>query len=125
MSRALAEDIFEPYQSALLDLVPDSLELDETYRLIPVDYGDVCLNYDIDWFVKNELNPPTTLTDLTQPAYERLTVVENPATSSPGLAFLRRRPISASLAPRVMANGRWLSLMLVALRLRLYLQIPL
>ncbi len=88
MSRALAEDIFEPYQSASLDLVPDSLELDETYRLIPVDYGDVCLNYDIDWFVKNELNPPTTLTDLTQPPYESLTIVENPATSSPGLAFL-------------------------------------
>lgn len=88
MSRALAEDIFEAYQTDSLDLVPDSLELDETNRLIPIDYGDVCLNYDIEWFAENELNPPTTLADLTQPAYESLTVMENPATSSPGLAFL-------------------------------------
>ena len=31
---------------------------------------------------------PTTLDDLTKPAYKGLLVVENPATSSPGLAFL-------------------------------------
>ena len=31
---------------------------------------------------------PTTLDDLTKPAYKDLLVVENPATSSPGLAFL-------------------------------------
>lgn len=88
MSRALTEDIFEPYEAEALDLVPDSLELDETHRLTPVDYGDVCLNYDIAWFEENDLDPPTSLGDLTQPDYEGLTVVENPATSSPGLAFL-------------------------------------
>ena len=31
---------------------------------------------------------PKTLDDLTKPAYKGLLVVENPATSSPGLAFL-------------------------------------
>lgn len=88
MSRALAEDIFEPYQTDALEVVPDSLELDETHRLTPVDYGDVCLNYDIGWFEENDLDPPANLRDLTQLAYEGLTVVENPATSSPGLSFL-------------------------------------
>jgi len=34
------------------------------------------------------LPPPATLDDLTKPAYKGLTVVENAATSSPGLAFL-------------------------------------
>ncbi len=31
---------------------------------------------------------PSDLAALTQPEYKALTVVENPATSSPGLAFL-------------------------------------
>jgi thiamine transport system substrate-binding protein len=88
MSRALAEDIFEPYQTEALEVVPDALELDETHRLTPVDYGDVCLNYDIGWFEENDLDLPANLGDLTKPAYESLSVVENPATSSPGLAFL-------------------------------------
>ncbi|MEN3809647.1 thiamine ABC transporter substrate-binding protein [Chromobacterium piscinae] len=53
-----------------------------------VDYGYVTLNYDKAWFAKSKLPLPKTLNDLTQPAYKNLLVVENPATSSPGLAFL-------------------------------------
>lgn len=88
MGRALEADIFEPYQSPLLSAVPDALKLDESGRLLPVDYGDVCLNYDKAWFAEQGLEPPQTLRDLTDPAYQSLLVVENPATSSPGLAFL-------------------------------------
>ena len=53
-----------------------------------VDFGDVCLNYDIAWFTERALNPPATLDDLLLPEYADLLVVENPSTSSPGLAFL-------------------------------------
>ncbi len=53
-----------------------------------VDFGDVCVNYDIEYFTQHQLQPPTTLDDLTQPEYKDLLVVENPATSSPGLAFM-------------------------------------
>lgn len=88
MSRALQADIFEPYNSPMLTNVPDELELDTQHRLLPVDYGDVCLNYDKAWFVERGIDPPADLNDLTQPTYKGLTVVENPATSSPGLAFL-------------------------------------
>lgn len=56
--------------------------------MLPVDYGDVCLNYDVGWFQDHNLVPPADLTDLVRPEYRGLTVVENPATSSPGLAFL-------------------------------------
>jgi thiamine transport system substrate-binding protein len=55
---------------------------------VQVDFGDVCVNYDIAWFTEHGIQPPTTLDDLLQPAYKDLLVVENPATSSPGLAFL-------------------------------------
>jgi thiamine transport system substrate-binding protein len=87
-SRAIAADIFLPYASPLLAEIPVSLKLDQQNRLLPVDYGDVCLNYDKEWFRKNNLAPPTDLADLIKPAYRGLTVVENPATSSPGMAFL-------------------------------------
>ena len=87
-SRAIEADIFQPYASPLLANIPLSLQLDKQYRLLPVDYGDVCLNYDKEWFKKNNLAPPTDLTDLVKPKYKALTVVENPATSSPGMAFL-------------------------------------
>jgi len=88
MSRALKADIFEPYASPLLDKIPDQLELDPQYRLLPVDYGDVCLNYDKAWFAEHGIDPPADLSALKDPTYRGLTVVENPATSSPGLAFL-------------------------------------
>jgi thiamine transport system substrate-binding protein len=88
LSRALAAGIFAAYESPALADVPDQLELDGTHRLLPLDYGDVCLNYDKAWFAEAELDPPGSLADLADPAYEGLLVVENPATSSPGLAFL-------------------------------------
>jgi thiamine transport system substrate-binding protein len=88
LSRALDADIFEAYESDALTAVPDTLELDSSHRLTPVDFGDVCLNYDKNWFEEKGIEPPQTLAELTEPAYESLTVVENPSTSSPGLAFL-------------------------------------
>jgi thiamine transport system substrate-binding protein len=88
LSRALDEDILYPYASPLLDEIPDRLELDPQHRALPVDYGNVCLNYDKSWFAEHDLAPPESLDDLVLPQYEGLTVVENPATSSPGLAFL-------------------------------------
>ncbi|HQE92083.1 MAG TPA: thiamine ABC transporter substrate-binding protein [Anaerolineae bacterium] len=88
LSRALNADIFEPYQAKNLSVIPKALHLDNKYRVVPTDYGDVCLNYDKAYFAEHSLALPQSLTDLTQPEYRGLLVVENPASSSPGLAFL-------------------------------------
>lgn len=88
LSRALENDIFIPYDSPMLAEIDDSLKLDSQNRALPVDFGDVCLNYDKAWFADSGLEPPTSLEQLADPAYAGLTVVENPATSTPGLAFL-------------------------------------
>ncbi|MEE4243476.1 MAG: thiamine ABC transporter substrate-binding protein [Desulfopila sp.] len=88
LSRALAADIFLPYASPLLNEIHQELRLDPENRLLPVDFGDVCLNYDKEWFSKKGLAPPNDLADLIKPEYRGLTVVQNPATSSPGMAFL-------------------------------------
>lgn len=86
--RALAEDIFVPYTPKGLEDVDAALKLDPEHRLVPVDFGDVCLNWDIKWFEQKAIAPPQSLEDLIKPEYKDLTVVQNPATSSPGLAFL-------------------------------------
>jgi len=88
LSRALDEGIFEAYKSPVLDDIDPSFQLDPSYHALPVDFGDVCLNYQKSYFQDAGLEPPATLDDLTQPAYRDLLTVENPATSSPGLAFL-------------------------------------
>lgn len=93
LSRALDGDIFEP--GVLDDGNPDLggipaelLELAPAGEVVPVDFGDVCINYDIAWFDERDLPPPTTLDDLLAPEYADLLVVQDPASSSPGLAFV-------------------------------------
>jgi thiamine transport system substrate-binding protein len=88
LSRALDAGIFETYASPIMDQVPDEFRLDLKNRALPVDYGDVCINYSKAFFLKNDLPVPASLDDLLKPEYNGLLVVENPATSSPGLAFM-------------------------------------
>ncbi|HEY8135906.1 MAG TPA: thiamine ABC transporter substrate-binding protein [Candidatus Limnocylindrales bacterium] len=87
LSRALDADIFEPYRAAGVTAVPAVLRLDARERVTPIDYGDVCINFDKEAF--DDANPaPRTLADLAKPQYSGQLVVEDPGTSSPGLAFM-------------------------------------
>jgi thiamine transport system substrate-binding protein len=88
LSRALSAGIYQSYDSPLLAQIPKAFQLDPTDHALPVDYGDVCLNYDRMYFADHHLAVPQSLEDLGKPEYKGLLVVENPATSSPGLAFL-------------------------------------
>ncbi len=88
LSRALEADIFSPYNSPVLAELPAELKLDPENRLLPVDYGYVNINYDRSALEAEELAPPQDLRELTQPEWRGKLVVQNPATSSPGLAFL-------------------------------------
>jgi thiamine transport system substrate-binding protein len=89
LSAALDAKVFEPYTAEGLDTVPAALTaLVPGGEATPIDYGDVCINVDTAWFDAHELAPPADLDALADPAYKGLLVVENPASSSPGLAFL-------------------------------------
>jgi len=88
-SRALDEGVFADYESgaaaagdAAAYAIPGSS------ALTAIDYSDVCLNYDLGWFEESDLDAPSGFEDLADPAYAGLLSVTNPATSSPGLAFL-------------------------------------
>lgn len=88
LTRALERKVFAKYRPAGLDTVPTSLRLDPTGHATPIDFGDVCVNADRKAFGARFLLPPRTLDDLADPRYKDMLVVENPATSSPGLAFV-------------------------------------
>lgn len=85
IARAAQNQVIEPYTgpAAQREAVATL-----GFGAVPVDHGYVTLNIDKAWFTKHKLALPQTLQDLTQPAYRKLLVVQHPATSSPGLAFL-------------------------------------
>lgn len=85
-SRALDEDVFAPYEVAVDG--PGEHAIDDTNRLTAVDLGDVCLNVDPAALAAKGVPVPTSYADLVKPIYKDLLVVEDPATSSPGLAYL-------------------------------------
>jgi thiamine transport system substrate-binding protein len=85
LQQGLDADLFEPYESPRLSVVPQEYQLDPEHRVTPIDRGDVCVNVDLKAFATTD-DPPSTLDDL--PAFASDLVVENPATSTPGLAFL-------------------------------------
>ena len=87
LSRALDAQIFDPYTPSGLTTVPGALQQGTNGIVTPIDYGDVCVNYDKEAFGA-DLPPPQSLEDLADSRYREMLVVENPATSSPGLAFV-------------------------------------
>ncbi len=87
-SRALAEGVFEPYTSPEADRGPQLYAIDQEHRLSAVDLGDVCINVDTRYFAAKGIAAPTSYDDLADPKYKDLMVAEDPATASPGLAFL-------------------------------------
>jgi thiamine transport system substrate-binding protein len=88
LSRALKGDIFDPYTPAALTHVDPTYVGDAKHRVTPIDHSEVCVDYDRSWFATHGIARPTSIGDLTDPRYRGLLVVENPATSTPGLAFV-------------------------------------
>ncbi|CQR61494.1 thiamine ABC transporter substrate-binding protein [Streptomyces leeuwenhoekii] len=89
LSRALDNGLFQPYEAKDADRVRPEYRADQDrHRVTPVDTGDICVNYDKEWFSEHKLTPPASFDDLIEPRYKNLLVTENAATSSPGLGFL-------------------------------------
>jgi thiamine transport system substrate-binding protein len=90
-SRAAHEGVLRDFVSADITDDEEAFLLPEAQggaQLTPIDYGDVCVNVDHEWFAREGLAEPVTLDDLAKPEYARLLVVEAANASSPGLAFL-------------------------------------
>jgi thiamine transport system substrate-binding protein len=88
LTKALASDAFVKYEPKALADIPAEVKMDPSGRFTPVDEATVCVDYDKSWFSSHHLAPPTDLASLGEKQYANLLVVEDPALSSPGLAFL-------------------------------------
>lgn len=84
IGKALSGDLFQSYRPDAADAIDQDLVVDDSYRLIPFDYGNIVLNYDSEAIT----DPPTTWEELIDPRFEESIVLMNPATSSPGRNFL-------------------------------------
>jgi thiamine transport system substrate-binding protein len=83
--KAKAADVIEAYSGASSQ---GESKAEFAGMAVAVDYGFVTLNYDKAAVAKRGLPLPKSLEELTQPAFQKWLVVENPATSGPGYAFL-------------------------------------
>lgn len=88
LAGADAADLFDPTALPVPTGLRSDLPDPGIDGVVPVDVGDVCVNYDRAYFDEAGLAPPQTLEDLADDAYAGMLVVQNPATSSPGLSFL-------------------------------------
>lgn len=88
LPRARAAGLFEPYASPRLEAVDPAYRFDPDHLVTPVDVGWVTLNADLAALSAAGLALPGDLSQLTDPRYRGTLVVEDPTTSSPGLAFL-------------------------------------
>nr|WP_246372481.1 thiamine ABC transporter substrate-binding protein [Gordonia humi] len=88
-ARPIEAGALEPYTSPLAaNGAADFAIENHVDQLTAVDRGDVCINVDDDWFDDKGVAAPTSMDDLTKPEYRDLTVLMDPATSSPGMSFL-------------------------------------
>lgn len=87
--RGVEAGLFVDYtsdQPAAVDA--SSYALPGSEGLTAVDFSEVCINVDHQWFDDHDLAEPLTLSDLADPAYRGLLSVTNPATSDTGVSFL-------------------------------------
>ncbi len=83
--KALKEDLLIPYKPKNIEnIVNKELIFDVTYHIIPYDFGAIAVIYDKE----SIKNPPLTFDELLSSKWKKSLILEDPRTSSTGLAFL-------------------------------------
>lgn len=87
LSRALESGILADFTPSVVPAFVPEATTDVSAPLLPVDVGYVLINYDVAGLKAAGLPVPQSLQELTEPQWKGKLVIENPATSSTGLAF--------------------------------------
>lgn len=83
-TQAIEAGVLEKFTPQNIDLVPENLRFDKEGYLTPYDYGFIAFMYD-----NNKIDSaPENFEDLLSPEFEKKIIIQNPRTSSPGLALL-------------------------------------
>ena len=109
LGSVLRNDLLQAYRPERLVGVDPVYVVDSSGMATPIDHGDVCVNFDRGAFAKDGVPVPTTFDGLTQPAVKNDLVVEDPSTSTPGLAFMLATIAKFGGGNDTSANASWLS----------------
>jgi len=88
LQTALNYCLLQPHAANVSGISTTALQPYDGPYAVPFDRGDVCLNYDETRVDGTNLTVPTSLWNLTEPAWSGLTAFPSPVTSSPGRAFM-------------------------------------
>ena len=88
LQTALNYCLLQPHSTNVSGISTTALQPYDGPHAVPFDRGDVCLNYDETRVDGTNLTVPTSLWNLTEPAWSGLTAFPSPVTSSPGRAFM-------------------------------------
>lgn len=83
-----AAGLLVPYRAVRLSDVDPSFVVVDDGLVTPIDHGDVCVNFDRQALAQSRLPVPQGFDDLASPTLSGKFVVEDPASSTPGLAFM-------------------------------------
>ncbi len=89
LQSAFAGAVMYPYMARTRGDIPSAFtKLVPNNEATPIAYRDVCVNFDRKALVEQKIRVPTSFEDLAKPEFRGKFVVEDPVTSSTGLAFL-------------------------------------
>lgn len=84
-----ASRLVVPYEAVrLADVDPAYSSIVDDGMVTPIDHAEVCVNFDRRAFTGSGRPLPTTFEDLIAPDHAGQLVVQDPASSTPGLAFM-------------------------------------
>ena len=108
LASAQKAKLLTPYRAVRLG------DVDPAYRIVtdgsvtPIDHGDVCVNFDRTAFTKSGTPIPTSFDDLAAANVKNQFVVEDPSTSTPGLAFMLATIARFGGGDDTSSNAAWL-----------------
>jgi len=88
LQTALNFCLLQPHNANVSGIAVEALLPYDGPLAVPFDQGDVCLNYDETRVDGTNLTVPTSLWNLTEPAWAGQVAFPSPVTSSPGRAFM-------------------------------------
>lgn len=108
LGSVLDQNLLQSYRPERLKNVESTFVIDDSGMATPIDHGDVCVNFDRAAFTKSGAPIPTSFEELTQPAVKSGLVVEDPSTSTPGLAFMLATIAKFGGGDDSSSNAAWL-----------------
>lgn len=88
LQTALNFCLLQTHNANVSGIATEALQPYDGPLAVPFDQGDVCLNYDETRVDGTNLTVPTSLWNLTEPAWAGQVAFPSPVTSSPGRAFM-------------------------------------